>query len=110
MIEFLNPHDGPVVNGLEDYEIVYAKDQPEYKPLRVLQAKTERRETYCRWSLTDEQRQAIAGGADLFLCVLVFDRPLTPVSLFIATQGDIDPIETARLLNLTSREIPGVSA
>jgi hypothetical protein len=36
MFDFVEPHDGPVVVGLEKFETVYAKNQPQYHPLRTL--------------------------------------------------------------------------
>jgi hypothetical protein len=38
MLDYLQPHNGPVVDGLEQQEVVYAKDQPEYNPLRTLKS------------------------------------------------------------------------
>lgn len=108
MIEWLDIHDGPVIPGLEDYEIVYAKDQPEYRPLRVLRANTAEKHVFSRWTPTSEQRQAIAAGADIFLTVLTFGHPLQPVNLFIANEEDLDPIASAKALHLTAQEIPGV--
>ena len=60
-------------------EVVYAKDQPQYKPLPVL-----RRDDgvlLSRWKLTDEAPQAIANGADLFLFNWTFNQPLQPVAI-----------------------------
>lgn len=110
MIEYLDIHDGPVVPGLEDYEVVYAKEQPQYRPLRALRANTPGQDMFCRWALTPEQRLAIANGADIYLSVQTFGQPLQPVSVMIAAEGDIDPVETAKNLNLSTQEIPGVTA
>jgi hypothetical protein len=36
MFDYLSASIGPVVEGLEDYEKIYALDQPQYIPLRTL--------------------------------------------------------------------------
>jgi len=111
VIEFLEIHDGPVIPGLEDYEVVYAKDQPQYRPLRVLRANAADRQVFSRWTPTPEQRQRIAEGADIYLAIVTYGGPLQPVSLFIAEESDLDPVESAKALNLTPhQEIPGVQS
>lgn len=87
--EWLNPADAPVVPGLEAHEIVFAKNQPEYIPLRALRARTDDGRVMSRWSLTPEQRKAVASGADVYLTLLTFGNPLQPISIAVAT--DIDP-------------------
>jgi hypothetical protein len=66
----------PVVPGSEDFEVTYAKDQPEYAPLRVLRTD---KALLSRWTLTDEERTHIANGGDLFIAVLHFGQPLQPI-------------------------------
>jgi hypothetical protein len=46
MFEFLHPHNGPVIDGLEKWEVVMAKDQPQYSPLRCLVGNTEQGSGY----------------------------------------------------------------
>ena len=71
----------PVKAGLEKWEIVLAEDQPEYIPLPVLvQSGPEKRMT-SRWSLSAEERQKVANGADIFLQQLTFGHPFQPVAL-----------------------------
>jgi hypothetical protein len=86
-MNYLNPFDGPVVAGRESEEVIFAKDQPEYVPLRTLPY-----ETYpgsgdyrvmSRWTLTEEQRKAVADGADIYLTLLTFGRPLQPVLMAV---------------------------
>lgn len=84
MFEYLSPADRPVVHGLEDKEVVYAKDQPEYIPLRTLVSQTEEREVISRWTFTDEQRKAIAEGADVFLILMTFGAPLQPIKMAVS--------------------------
>lgn len=90
-MDFLKPFDGPVVVGRESEEVVYAKDQPQYEPLRTLPY-----ETYpgsgdyrvmSRWSLTPEQRRKVSEGSDIFLTLLTFGQPLQPILMAL---GDND--------------------
>jgi hypothetical protein len=60
-------------------EIVYAKEQPEYIPLPTLVSGNG--VVMSRWQFTDEERQAIAAGADLLLSIWTFHDPLQPVLL-----------------------------
>lgn len=84
------PADKPVVPGLEQFELVYAKDQPEYIPLRTLVSNDEKVEVVSRWSPNAEQRRGIALGADIFLTLLTFrdkeGKPnrLQPIRMFVA--------------------------
>jgi hypothetical protein len=81
--------EGPVIPGLEMFELEYAKDQPEYRPLRALRSMAGEGAILTRWTLTPEQRQAIAAGADVFLEVLTFAQPLQPVLLFVGPTPDV---------------------
>ncbi len=90
MFEFLMPADRPVVKDLERHEIVMAKDQPEYNPLRVLPARTNTGERLSRWTLTPEQRQAVASGADIFVELLTFNNPMQPIRIGVAFEPDAD--------------------
>ena len=81
MFRYLKPNEGPVFDGLESQEVIYAKDQPQYRPLRTLVSKGPERKVISRWTLTAEQRQAIAEGADIFLILLTFWEPLQPIML-----------------------------
>ena len=84
MFDYLSPKNGPVVDGLESREIVYAKDQPEYIPLRTLRNdKDPMVGVVSRWSPTAQQRKAIAEGADIFLELSTFGQPLQPIRMAI---------------------------
>ncbi len=89
MLEYLSPKDGPVFQGLEHKEVVYAKDQPEYIPLRVLVSAGTDKRVISRWRPTDEQRRAIANGEDIYLELSTFGQPLQPIRMFI-TDDNID--------------------
>lgn len=87
MFDVLNPHDGPVVIGLEKFETVYAKNQPQYRPLRTLPGR-HGDSAIARFSLTDAQRKAIADGADIYLELLHFRGPLAPSLLMIMSEPE----------------------
>jgi hypothetical protein len=84
MFEYLNPLDGHVVDGLESQEVVYAADQPQYIPLRTLCADGEMGAVLSRWTLTEEQRKAVAAGSDIFLELSTFHQPLQPIRMAIS--------------------------
>lgn len=86
--EYLHPADRPVVDGLEKHEVVYAKDQPQYIPLRCLRARTPFVEVLSRWTLTPEQRKMIAEGADIFLELSTFGMPLQPIRLQVSADPE----------------------
>lgn len=84
MFEYLQPADCPVIEGLEPYEVVMAKDQQDvYNPLRILPGATRQGERLSRWTLTPEQREAIANGADIFLELLTFNTPMQPIRMAV---------------------------
>ena len=89
MFDSLSASIGPVVEGLEDYEKIYALEQPEYIPLRTLPGENGN-SAITRWELSPAQRQAIVDGADIFLEVIHFGGPLAPVRLAIGKQEN-DP-------------------
>lgn len=61
------------------HEIVFAKDQPQYKPLPALVSKTG--VVLTRWHLTDSERDAVLSGADILLSISTFGNPLQPVRI-----------------------------
>ena len=85
MFDYLSASIGPVVEGLEDYEKIYALDQPQYIPLRTLPGENGL-SAISRWALTPEQRKAIADGADILLEVTHFGGPLAPVRMMILNE------------------------
>lgn len=89
MFDYLTLHDGPVVKGLEQFETVYAKDQPQYLPMRTLPGENGN-SAIARFSLTPEQREAIAGGADILLEILHYRGPLAPSRMMVSSNCDID--------------------
>lgn len=84
--EYLSPADKPVIDGLQHAEVVFAEHQPEYIPLRTLTGNTLERPVLSRWTLTPEQRKAVAEGADILLQLLTFGNPLQPILMMVADQ------------------------
>lgn len=79
----------PVVPGLEKYEAQLGgkeAGQPEYAGLKILRSPEGR--VMSRWTFTEEERRAIAEGADLFLTVHTFNHPFQPVKIIIADAQD----------------------
>lgn len=84
MEQIIMPCKGPVVAGLERLELLIAKDQPEYIPLRALISAEASGILLTRWTPDPEQRQAIAAGADIFLELMTFKQPVQPILLRVA--------------------------
>lgn len=73
----------PVMPGSEPIEVVLGKGQPEYEPLPAVYLDTVTCPMITRWRLSDEERKAIAEGADVVLQQLTFRNPFQPVNLQI---------------------------
>jgi hypothetical protein len=67
--------------GSESIEVVFGKGQPEYEPLPAVYLDTLSRPVLSRWRFTEEERAAIAAGADIVLTILTFGGPLAPSHL-----------------------------
>lgn len=52
---------------------VLAKDQPQYRPLPLVQLDGPEGRCISRWTLTSEERDALIAGADLFIEQLTFN-------------------------------------
>lgn len=89
MFDYLKPRNGPVVDGMEKQETVYAEHQPAYIPLRTLVSNGRMGAVISRWTLTTEQRKAISDGADIFLELSTFHEPLQPIRMAIS-DGNLD--------------------
>jgi len=82
-------------------EVVFAKDQPEYNPLPVIRSRDG--VLLSRWKLTDEERAAIAEGADILLSNWTFNQPLQPVRLEVGFT-DRSQLEIAAYMGLLHDE------
>ena len=72
----------PVDTEIELLEaVVYAKDQPEYLPLPT--RRTPDGEVVTCWKLNWRARLSVMFGANFYLTMLTFNRPLTPVRVSV---------------------------
>lgn len=86
--EFMQPADKSIIEQLKDFEVVYARHQPEYIPLRTLKGKTSDVPVLSRWTPTEHQRAALADGADIFLQLLTFGDPLQPILIGVGDEAN----------------------
>lgn len=77
----------PVVAGLEQFEIVFGKGQPEYDQLPALVGSAPAQNVVARWELTDEDRARIAAGADIFTVQMTFGDFFQPLVAFVGTKA-----------------------
>lgn len=77
--------------GSECVEIVLGKNQPEYNPLPAMWLNAPSVPMLTRWRFTDEERAAIAAGADVVMTQLTFGQPFQPVHLQV-TMPDEMPV------------------
>jgi hypothetical protein len=79
----------PVIRGSQDIEVVLGANQPEYIPLPAIYLDTASRPMITRWQLTDEERGAVANGADIVMSQLTFGNPFQPVHLQVCHRHDM---------------------
>lgn len=58
--------------------IVYAKDQSEYKPLPALKLDTQEGEVISCWKMSVKERLIVLFTGRVWLSLLSFNKPLTP--------------------------------
>ena len=73
----------PVIQGAQEHEVTYAKDQKEYLPLPCIRTE---KALLSRWRLTEEERAHIAEGGDLFIVQLHFGDLLQPICPVAASE------------------------
>ena len=76
----------PVLPNCQEFEVVYAADQPEYNPLPAVRTE---KVLVTRWRLTDDERQWLANGGDLYIAVLHFGQPLQPLMPIASTPDEV---------------------
>jgi hypothetical protein len=87
-------------------EIIFAKDQPEYAPLPVAvytmeyAPGMEGTTLLTRWRFSEEERQRIAAGEDLYLACITFGQPLQPLNIQV---GGESPTSWAEFV---TRDVP----
>lgn len=89
----------PVVAGLERFQI--ALGGVEYATVFGLRDNTQNGRIMTRWFFTPEARAAVAAGADLYLELLTFGKPMQPILLSVA--GELDAMEIAEEYGLAPR-------
>ena len=67
------------VEGVEGRRVVFGANQPEYRPLPGVIVDEQTGCVVTRWEFSDEEREAIAGGAVLEYRLLTFGHPFPPV-------------------------------
>lgn len=72
----------------KEQNIVFAKDQPEYQPLPAFKNESDQGEVISCWELTFKERIKILFTGKLWVCLLSFNRPLTP-SYFTVNKEDV---------------------
>lgn len=95
--DYLLPAQGPVVEGLEDHEKIYALEQAEYLPLRTLPSDEGLSAIY-RCELSQEQRKMIADGADVLVEIMHFRGPLAPSRVMLLNQTGLTDSESRKTL------------
>jgi hypothetical protein len=81
----------PVVPGLEPYEIKIggpSNNQPETVALIGLRSPEGR--VLMRWKPEEDERTAIAAGADVYVTLETFNEPFRPLTLQVM-RADVDP-------------------
>mgnify|MGYP001571888342 CR=1 FL=1 len=72
----------PIIPGYVLPETVYAKDQPEYRPLPVW--RDDDGTVLSRWKLTWRERIIALFRGDVYLWISTHNQPLQPVMLQVA--------------------------
>lgn len=67
-------------------EIAIAQNQLDYQELTagVLYFSDGSQGLLTRWRLTDEEKEAIAQGEDLYVTILTFGQPMQPIMLHVS--------------------------
>lgn len=72
------------------YNIIIAKDQPQYQPLPAIRLPDG--EVITCWELTKEEIEIIKTTGKLYLKQLTFNKPLQPILPMVELDADIDLI------------------
>lgn len=72
----MKPKKFPEVN------VTYAENQPEYLPLPVFKDKQEEGLVVSCWGMTWRERFTVLFKGEIWLSVMTYHQPLTPVNLF----------------------------
>lgn len=80
-----------------DKECIYAKDQAQYRPTLVHRSPDG--VLLSRWHLSDEERKAVANGADIWLYNWTFNQPLQPIRMEVA-EAERSAVDVAQYMQL----------
>lgn len=105
--DYLSPAIGPVVEGLEDHEKIYALEQMDkYVPLRTLPGESGKSAIY-RVELTEDQRRLVADGGDILVEVLHLGGPLAPTRVMVLNQSDLSDSERGNMARWFAAQTQG---
>ena len=76
----------PIFPELQQYEVVLAKDQPQYTPLPVIIEHGLEGRMTSRWTFTDQERVKIMAGEDIFIQQLTFGHPFQPIAVGLMSE------------------------
>ena len=79
----------PVMPGSKEIEIVLGEGQPQYIPLPAVWIDSPARPMVIRYRLTEEERRAVADGADIVMQQLTFHSPFHPVNLQVVGRDEM---------------------
>lgn len=65
-------------------EVVIAEDQPEYQPLPSVRLMNPQGEVVTRWELSDEELEQVIKHRSVWLVMMTFNQPVTPVIITAA--------------------------
>jgi len=68
----------------KEQNVIFAKDQPEYLPLPAFKNDSPEGEVVSCWELSFKERLRILFRGKLWVCLLAFNKPLTP--MYFSTQ------------------------
>lgn len=71
-----------------EHNIVFAENQKEYQPLPAFKNNSPQGEVVSCWQLSFKERLKILFTGKLWVCLLSFNKPLTP-SFFTTKKGDV---------------------
>lgn len=77
--------------------VIFAKDQPRYRPLPALRGRDREGRVITRWRPTWRERMLVLAGADIWLQQLTFRDPLQPVLLSIGAPAVVAAQPRARV-------------
>jgi hypothetical protein len=71
----------PVIPTADADEVVYTKEQPEYRPLPCIRAADGTILT--RWSLNEQEKRKVLEQGYIYLTVMTFNQPLQPILMIV---------------------------